>query len=362
MNGRRLRATAERAIAVASRAPSAHNTQPWVPRIVGAGPESENEGVTVSVSIDPDRTLPLADPWHMDTLLGMGCWVEAFVIACRERDAHAALTDVSGTGANTIVTLTVSAGSDRHMKPNRPGVRDVTARGVDRGRLLPDDAALEAAIGDFLAPGTRRPLRVRVVPEPLWQDLNALAALHIAGSPAMLDETLAWLRLDRGDPRWYRDGLTAECLRMPAPAAAALSRVLRSPLGTAVVRNTDSWRPLLERGLGGSRRVQRIWRRTARGDARVPTRIVLGTSVAASAEEVTARDWVLLGRELMTLWLVLHRHGLRVQVQSELKDSPATAPALARVLGGGDWVPFATFSTGRSASPVPRSHRRPAAG
>ncbi|WP_029090225.1 hypothetical protein [Brevibacterium album] len=399
MDESRLNPIAERAFRVAARAPSAHNTQPWRPAVVRLSP------LTVRVAVDPARTLPLADPLHMDTLLGMGCWTEAFSIACAEAGARARLTAVTGAGPQTVLTLEVTdtgaadpgravrESSDREAAVSGSAAfrsAEVHARQVDRGRLEPDDTALADALAEFSAltelsaplPAVPRPAEDRSspvppavllaqIPEPLWARLNGRAALHIAQTPAMLRETLDWLRLDPADPRWAEDGLTADCLRLPRWEAAMLRRLLESGLGRELTGGAEHWQPPLARVLGGLR--QRL-----PGPRSAPARLVLGTRASDSAAGVSAQDWVVLGRSLLRLWLVLARHGLKVSVQSELKDSPASAALLAGLLGergvdagaprsrahtrGEAPVPFAVFSVGRSTGPVPRSHRltRPA--
>ena len=58
---------------IASRSPSAHNTQPWAPRIV--------EPDTVEVSVVPARTLPAGDPSFRDLVLALGAWCESLAVA-----------------------------------------------------------------------------------------------------------------------------------------------------------------------------------------------------------------------------------------------------------------------------------------
>ena len=58
---------------IASRSPSAHNTQPWAPRIVGPD--------TVEVSVVPARTLPAGDPSFRDLVLALGAWCESLAVA-----------------------------------------------------------------------------------------------------------------------------------------------------------------------------------------------------------------------------------------------------------------------------------------
>ena len=66
--------TLNRIIADAASAPSAHNTQPWSPRMIG-------DGEAVELRVARTRTLPASDPTGRDTLLGLGAWLEAFSVS-----------------------------------------------------------------------------------------------------------------------------------------------------------------------------------------------------------------------------------------------------------------------------------------
>jgi hypothetical protein len=61
-----------------------------------------------------------------------------------------------------------------------------------------------------------------------------------------------------------------------------------------------------------------------------------------------------IGRILLRIWLTLDRHGLRVDVHSELKDSPTVRSELADFINS---RPIAAFSVGASTTPVPRAPR-----
>jgi hypothetical protein len=63
-----------RAIALAGRAPSAHNTQPWRVTVTEA---------QVRVEVDPSRHLAHGDPMERDLRLAMGAFCEALQIAVR---------------------------------------------------------------------------------------------------------------------------------------------------------------------------------------------------------------------------------------------------------------------------------------
>ncbi|AGF73106.1 hypothetical protein [Corynebacterium halotolerans] len=336
------------AVTTAARAPSVHNTQPWEP----GTPVIDGDEAWLEVGVDPSRTLPAADPSHMDLLLGLGCWIESFAIAAAAQGARADVVAVTGTAPDITVALRVrrEAGIDEIFTAT-----DIRHRQVDRGRLEPDPAALQAALGDAEAEWPARrathgypEVVVGMVPESMWSRLAPIAGRHLAGSPALIRETIAWLRLDPAHPRHGLDGLSAETLRIPPRRARLAARLLRSRPAGMLIDHAGFWH----------RALHRVHRMSARASAgvprrkRPPARLVLG----ARPGPVTPGEWIGLGRVLMRLWLTLDRYGLRVSVHSELKNPPDTARFLRRLVDG---EPFAVFSVGRSVpEEVPRSARR----
>ncbi|MDO5668735.1 MAG: hypothetical protein Q4G50_01900 [Corynebacterium sp.] len=259
-----------RGIEAASLAPSAHNAQPWQPRII--------DEHTVELGVDPQRRLPVADPHDHDLLLGLGCWVEAFAIGVGRA------VEVEGT--------TVRITAEPYPWPYT--VDDLRHRQVDRGRLTPDRLAVEEVM--------RAEEELRVIPEALWRSLAPRATAHMASSREMLAETFGWLRLNPRDPRYRQDGLTAECLRIPRPVAWMLHH-----LQPSLLRSRRVWRPLLNI----------TW---PAGES--PTRLVLA-----------GEPGIAKGRQLLRIWLALDARGLRVAVHSEFKDQPECAAQLAQWLG-----------------------------
>ncbi|QGU07945.1 Putative NAD(P)H nitroreductase acg [Corynebacterium occultum] len=297
------------AITLAGRAPSAHNTQPWA---------VEQEGEKVRLRVDPARTLPLADPTHQDTVLGLGAWVEAFAIALQRE----LCLQVSGRGAALVVEIQVGPEPYRDFTP-----REVAARQVDRGRLVKDEVSLHHALENFGLLATTAV--AQMMGERTWRKLHNRTALDIARTPEILAETVSWLRLDPTDPAYHRDGLNADCLRISPGLARLGRRLLNSP---GLRRTAGVWQPLLAR-LYYSRSL------------RPPSRVVL-----CAGDTTDPAALIECGRDLLRCWLLLARAGLRVSVNSEIKDNPDTA---AKLPPGA----FAVFSVGVSTTRVPWSSR-----
>ncbi len=386
--------------ATAGRSPSAHNTQPWVPRIVRIA--DDGTSAEVALTVDPARTLPVGDPRSEDLHLSIGCWVEALSIAAAEAGLDTAVTSVDGWGPSLDVRLRVTVSAD---PGDRRGLRDTASgddrevpagghrdwpsfttadlrhRQVDRGPLSRDDTAFAEAVGhaDAALAGSRA--RLVEIPDDEWTALLTRATRHSFADPAVFAETLTWLRFDPADPAYRQDGLSAACLRIPT-AAARLAGVLNRPRlrpflarGLATVLAPAGWVDGLRDRLRGPRRGSGLplvghepadpapiddsttADDPATSSARTgePHHVVL----AVTEDKDDAAREIALGRDLLRTWLLLDRAGLRVDVHSEIKDCPATHARLRDRLGGGPTTrPLAAFSIGRSTTPVPRSARR----
>lgn len=406
----------------AGRSPSAHNTQPWIPRFVAGDGHSPAE---VVLTVDPLRTLPAGDPTFEDLHLSMGCWVESFAIAADEAGLSVETTSIRGCGSALEVRIQIGEGTpsstastvaaDNGASDPWPpfGVADLYHRQVDRGPLRRDGAAFASALravnsalsatGEPLhATGAGSGAELVEIPDQLWKPLQGRSSLYSLSDPAIFRETLDWLRFDSRDPRCFRDGLSANCLRIPPMIAAAAARL-----------NTASLRPWIGSltsavltPVGFAQRIRASLRRRALSEdfgsgegqpprTTVPHHVILTVDDALTATaggwsedhdrstrddivqaHVRAAQEVEVGRTLLRIWLLFDRCGLRVDVHSELKDCPETKAELSAFLARRSLVesattelpspqnsprsrrrPIAAFSVGRSTSEVPRSHR-----
>ena len=356
-------ATFERVFATAGWAPSAHNTQPWVPQVTSVSGSS----ATLTVRVDPQRTLPVTDPYAMDLGLSLGCWVEAANIALGATGARIEDVRVLGEGHGIWLELEVAevgAGASGSQSDGGPTLgtgahetdsgasfepAEVLDRQVDRGKLAPRTDRLETALSQLAKTNfayTSGPIASAQIPEATWSAASRYAQAAALSPREALDETLEWLRLDDTDPRYYQDGLTAETLRISRALARTGARLVRAGSDTLLnaVSRTGVWSTMLP----------------TFASRKAPDRVVLALH-RDHASQVSAEDWVQAGRDLLRLWLILARHGLRVAVESQLKDTPLSAAMLCDVLRRTDshasFVPFAVFSVGESAGEVPKSHR-----
>ena len=65
------------ALGYAILAPSPHNRQPWIADL--------REPDAIALHVDRDRLLPETDPWFRQIMIGQGTFIEALVLALRER-------------------------------------------------------------------------------------------------------------------------------------------------------------------------------------------------------------------------------------------------------------------------------------
>lgn len=348
----------------AGRAPSAHNTQPWSPRVVDG---------TIEVAVVPSRTLPAGDPTFRDLLLSLGAWVESVAVAAAQDGLALAveplpalceLEDLPVSGpadpARAVLRLTVASGDpDTSFTPAH--VRD---RRVFRGTLLPATDVWAAA------PALPSWLRLLEVDEPAVRHLVRLGVAYTASRPSVAAELVRWLRLSPKHPRYTLDGMTDEMLGLPAPLARVAAQVTRR---RALHDPAVAVAGVVGRTLESLGRDTPLPARPAKVPAVRVRHLVLvadptavsgpglratGTESAQSRIGVTEDAAVEAGRALQRLWLHAHVHGLVVSPHSEVIDSPLAHGALRRRLGlRRSEVALSVFSTGLPGGTVPRSPR-----
>lgn len=293
------------------RAPSAHNTQPWV---LEYGPDA------VGVDIDPVRSLPQSDPTGRDLELGLGAFVECCLIVAA--DAGLAVAPSAGPVCGPPVRLVAA---DVVYATSFTSA-DVEARRTARGRYAP--GAVPAAVLAGLEPGL-----VAVPARELTAEL-VVADRWLFDTPAVARELREWLRLHPRHPRYALDGLTDRALQLSRFEARFLGAALRVH---PVVRRLGLAALLAAAGRGLLRTDGSVFVVVRRsGEGRVDA-----------------------GRRLQRTWLALARHGLATHPLSQLLDCPTTAARVADRVGA---EPLAVFRVGRPLTKPVRSARLPAGG
>lgn len=357
-------------VALAARAPSAHNTQPWSPRVV-----PHADGHAVEVAVVPGRTLPAGDPTSKDVLLSLGAWVECAAVGAAAAGRELVVEPLPALRA--LDALPVRGPAD----PGRPVLRvrlggsaagpgpstpdDVRARSVYRGELLGDPAVYEDLPAGTLPPG----LSLRAVDPDAMRRLVRWGTVGTFARRPVAEELLGWLRLSPRHPAYHRDGLDDRTLLIPPVAARTLAPVTRYPwlrdpalaVLAAAARAAEGLlavRTRLRPGSAPARGVHHVL--VADGTTAAPGIAPARAQVLDSRTGLPEERVVDAGRALLRLWLHAHRAGHAVAPHSEVVDGPGPHAALRRYLGLTKTdVALAVFSTGRPQGEVPRSARLP---
>ena len=299
------------------RAPSAHNTQPWL---------LEYAADRVELAYDPARELPAGDPTGRDLFLSLGALVEAVLIAAAAAGEQLGFEPAVDVDSRRVGTFRAAAA--RYETPFTPAdlaQRQTSRLGYAGGRLAGGDLAAAHAVLDGGAELHELPAR----------DVAALYVAsdrHLYDSPAVVHELRSWLRLSRRDPRYEQDGLSYECLALRRAEAAAVSLALRPRVYAAV------------RALGLHRAFTAATKSVLSGD---------GSVLVLAGEGDTPERLLAHGRSLLRVWLALARRGLYTHPLSQILDCPATDRDLAARLGTApERRLLSVFRVGRSQPPA----------
>jgi hypothetical protein len=303
------------------RAPSAHNTQPWL---------LAYETARVELAYDPERALPVGDPTQRDLLLSLGAFVETVLVVAADAGIPIEFAPQFDPAGRRVGAFVAASESYR---------TSFTADDVARRQTSRLPYRRERLGADELADARRELDGAAELHELATRDLVELveeADSHLYGSPEIVAELRAWLRLSRREPRYELDGLSYECLDLSRLEAAAVGLLLRpAPYRVA-------------RGLGLHRRFGASTGSLLKHE---------GSALALTAAAHSPEDVLGHGRSLCRAWLALARHGVHTHPLSQILDCSATERKLASRLAAppGRRV-LSVFRAGRSEQP-PRSHR-----
>ena len=317
MNMRRVRSLEP----VFYRAPSAHNTQPWV---------LEYSDTTIELRFDPSRTLPISDPTGRDLLLSLGAFVETCLIGASEAGFRIEFVADIDLEKQRIGRFVPSA----QMYQTPFGINDIMRR--QTSRLCYEPSRLPDTIADDLRGLLSMDTGLRHLAPRGILGLFVTADHEMLGSRAVVDELRSWMRLSKRDPLYNLDGLTAECLDLSGIQALGL-------------------RILLSKGVYPLVRVTRLYRVLTIISAQLLRRD--GSVLVLTSKSTTDSGTLEAGRVLLRLWLHLGRHGYYTHPLSQIIDSPTTARLLAERAGMGPEAHIVSvFRVGKS--PVPAQSPR----
>ena len=202
----------------AVKAPSGHNTQPWLFA-------KKSDGICIMP--DFSRSLPVADPDHRELFFSLGCAAETAMIAARFYGYNAELNiDLLENQSTIKINLSRNDHSEQPELYSFINLRQTT-RNLYNGRLVSDDdlkeltqTASESGCDVKLYIGQEK-INALV---PYIFEANAIQM----SNPNFKNELIKWLCFSEKETMQKGDGLYAACIGMPH---------LRSALGSFVIRN-----------------------------------------------------------------------------------------------------------------------------
>jgi hypothetical protein len=189
-----------RILALASLAPSGHNTQPWGIKLI--------DPYTWIITSDQQRWLPAVDPDQRETLLSIGAFIENLVVAARCYGYEIDLKRLAGTSKDTDVAEVHLNKINSHNPDNglieRIRRRRVVRKGYlareigenDLSYIINDDSARfhyfppQSRQGRYLSEGTIEANRQQAYRNEAQEELAE------------------WIRWSDGEAKRFRDGLT----------------------------------------------------------------------------------------------------------------------------------------------------------
>jgi len=313
----------------ASRAPSAHNTQPWRLRW---------RGDHLLVVVPADRMLAAADPTGNDVLHAVGALLENLLLTLAQRGYEGSYETASRLDpGSAVVTLRWRAADA--ARPDSTLYRMIPLRRTSRlpYRRDPVPAGVRVDLQE-----AARPCMLHTLDDPAALDeLRRLVARATAvqlADAAIARELHAWMRFSPRDPRWYRDGLNAACLGWSS-VEAAVARHLLAPRTLALLSRLGLHRVLCADVNQQSPPAPMLCMLALRGDGVAPR--------------------IEAGRSLQRTWLTAAAHGLVTHPVSAAVDVAATRPRALELMGlSAAERPVNLFRLGYSAPPA-RSPRLP---
>jgi hypothetical protein len=310
----------------ARRAPSPHNTQPWL-----VEPSDEEHALLLCAA---ERLLPVEDPDGRFLTCGMGIFVEALRVAAEGRGLGLAdeflVPDLSAdaTGAVPVARLSLAPGF-----VDGEGQEALLRRRTSR---LPYDGrpADEEVLAELAAVAERFGHTARFSSDPgfvAWVlELNAATVFYDLAEDERRTEIRHWTRTTNAEAARLGDGFSPRCLGFPG---------LLLRLFFDYHRAIRRFEPLLKR----------LYLHQMRGTATVGW---------IAGPWNTKEDWYRAGRMLLRFWLALTRRRLHLQPFGSVITNPTAHARLDERLGNETDEVWLLLRIGYGAEP-PWSARLP---
>ena len=302
-------------VSSAIKAPSGHNTQPWIFRHFES-----------SVEIHPDfsRSLPVVDGNHRELYISLGCAAENFCIAAREFGYLVKFSIEMDENSHAYIKLDLDkCECTKDPLYEQIGKRQ-TNRSVYKQNIIPREKIVELQNIEL-----HRGITLRIF-EKGSPGFETLKDMVVKGNeiqmndPAFKAELLSWIRFNKKHVRENNNGLTYEVMGTPATPVFIGKLVVKSFLTPKNQNKTD---------------IEKI---------NSSSHLVL-----FSIEQNNPENWVLLGMNLQRFLLETTRLGIAsaylnqpcevesvsVELQSQLSLKNET-PALLLRIGYANPLPY----------------------
>jgi hypothetical protein len=313
----------------ASRAPSAHNTQPWLLRL---------RGQSLQICLNAERRLTAVDPTDADALHALGALLENVILTLWQLsfEPDYQCRDVLSC-QEPVVTVTWRPGNS---SSNPTLYRMIPIRRTSRLPYI--DEPLSALDIHALQSAVTSPCQLTVLTDdPAIQNVRRLVTVATAEQLAdqpIASELYRWLRFSSSDSNWSRDGLNAACMNWRWWEAAS-ARWLLSPRMLRCLKIFGLHRALC-----------------ASVDSQAPSAPAL-CLLTFDGHGVQQR--IDAGRILQRIWLTAAARGLVTHPLSAGLDVVSTRPKVLAQFGLSAAQPYVNlFRIGKSAHPA-RSCRLP---
>lgn len=315
----------------AVRAPSAHNTQPWLLRWLGD---------SLEVRVNYARCLPAADPSYADILHSLGAMLENILLTLIQLGYAPEYKVAEHLDLDAPIVM-VWWKKSNVATPDPMLYRMIPIRRTSRLPYVLEPvkpAALDALRGAVSSPCTLHFLTdANAIHEV--RSLTAIANAELLAAIPTAMELHEWIRFSSRDRRWYRDGLTAACLGW-SRWEAAIAKVILSPAMLRFLTRLGLHRALC-----------------ANQDQQAPPTPALCLLMVETAHCVSRIE---AGRSLQRLWLTAAKFGLVTHPLNAALDISVTRDRLLDAFHASPSHHHVNlFRLGRSAVPA-RSPRLPA--
>ncbi|MFZ1871486.1 MAG: nitroreductase family protein [Chania sp.] len=198
-----------RLVQKAALAPSSHNLQPWLIDLRGSTD-------SLILRADPERLLPVADPYARETLISLGCFLELLSMAAQAEGYRCEIIEFPDGEAPQLPPIAPVIAQIRLTPVSQPRLPDplflmveqrrTNRHPYDRQRAVPEDI-----LGSLLAAGNAYGINAAGSVTPaLVQKLNPLAAnawqTEMGHDEAVL-ESLQLTRIGCKEIEIHRDGI-----------------------------------------------------------------------------------------------------------------------------------------------------------